>query len=260
MPSVIFGDISSPGRVLGVHGGAGAMWWVRLATGAHLYGDWDGFEWVALEPGARAGLHTHSHTEEIWFFLEGTGTIELNGKTYEVAPGSIVLTPLNSQHAAWNTGDERLGYIVIEVFPPEISSKLPPRRPTEEPDSPPGTSPAGNTRGTPRRSGAAAGRGTAGLVTVLDPGGPPLAAADYFAGPWRDFSRVRIAPGDRTTIAGKGSESAVYVMGGSLTAQVGDTGIPLSTGGSLVVGLGSSTDLVAGPDGAELFITTLTAD
>ncbi|WP_111830428.1 cupin domain-containing protein [Actinomadura madurae] len=132
MSSVIIGDARSPGKVMGVHGGAGALLWTRLATGAHLHGEWDGFEWVALEPGARAGLHVHSHTEEIWYFLKGTGIIELDGERYDVKPGTIVLTPLNSRHAAWNVGDERLDYVVIEVFPPAITAKLPSRRPTEE--------------------------------------------------------------------------------------------------------------------------------
>ncbi|MEO3798761.1 cupin domain-containing protein [Nonomuraea sp. B1E8] len=132
MSSVIVGDADAPATVMGVHGGAGALLWKRLATGSHLHGDWDGIEWVALEPGARAGLHVHSHTEEIWYFLKGTGVIELDGETHEVAPGTLVLTPHHSSHAAWNTGDERLDYVVIEVFPPAISRALPPRRPTEE--------------------------------------------------------------------------------------------------------------------------------
>lgn len=132
MSSVIVGDISSPATVMGVHGGAGALLWKRLATGAHLYGEWDGYEWVALEPGARAGLHVHSHTEEIWFFLSGTGVMELDGVRHDVAPGTLVITPLNSSHAAWNTGEKRLEYIVIEVFPPAITEHLPSRRPTEE--------------------------------------------------------------------------------------------------------------------------------
>lgn len=132
MPSVITGHTDNAGKVMGVHGGDGVMYWTRFATGSHLYGDWDGIEWVAFDPGGRAGLHTHSHTEEIWFILQGTADIELDGQRYHVEPGSIVITPLHSQHALWNTGGERVEYIVIEVFPPEISSKLPPRRPTEE--------------------------------------------------------------------------------------------------------------------------------
>ena len=140
MSTVITGHTRHAGAVLGVHGGDGLMHWVRVATGAHLHSDWDGIEWVAFEPGGRAGIHTHSHTEEIWFFLKGHGVIELDGERHEVSPGSIVLTPLHSRHAAWNTGEERLEYVVIEVFPPEISGKLPPRRPTEEDDSNSGAS------------------------------------------------------------------------------------------------------------------------
>lgn len=134
MSSVIVGDTRSPGQVLGVHGGAGAMWWLRIATGSHLYGEWDGIEWVGFEPGAHAGLHEHSHTEEIWFFLKGNGVVELDGERHEVGPGSLVLTPHHSRHAVWNAGTERLEFVVIEVFPPAVSGVLPPRRPTEEPD------------------------------------------------------------------------------------------------------------------------------
>nr|WP_279587826.1 cupin domain-containing protein [Microbacterium ulmi] len=98
-----------------------------------MEGNWDGFEWVALEPDGRAGLHTHTHTEEIWYFLRGTGTIVLDGESHDVSAGSIVITPLNSSHAAHNTGSERLEYIVIEVLPPAITDVLPARRTTDEP-------------------------------------------------------------------------------------------------------------------------------
>lgn len=135
MSTVITGHTRNAGAVLGVHGGDGIMHWVRLATGSHLYGNWDGIEWVGFEPGGRAGLHTHSHTEEIWYILAGTGHVELDGVGYDVEPGSIVVTPLHSKHSMQNTGTGRLEYVVIEVFPPEINTKLPPRRPTDEDDA-----------------------------------------------------------------------------------------------------------------------------
>lgn len=132
MSTVITAHTDNAGQVLGVHGGDGAMSWLRAATGSHLFADWDGVEWVGFDPGGRAGLHTHTHTEEIWFFLRGTAVIELDGERHDVSPGSIVLTPLHSRHALWNTGDDRVEYVVIEVFPPEISNALPRRRPTDE--------------------------------------------------------------------------------------------------------------------------------
>jgi mannose-6-phosphate isomerase-like protein (cupin superfamily) len=135
MSTVIISHTDKAGEVLGVHGGDGVMHWARLATGSHLYSEWDGVEWVAFEPGGRAGMHTHSHTEEIWYFLRGAAVIELDGVRHDVSPGSIVVTPQHSSHALWNTGDTRVEYIVIEVFPPEITNAIPPRRPTDEPET-----------------------------------------------------------------------------------------------------------------------------
>jgi mannose-6-phosphate isomerase-like protein (cupin superfamily) len=130
--TAVFTPWAEPSQVLGVHGGDGVLKWRRLATGSHLWSDWDGFEWVALVPGAQAGMHQHVHTEELFYILSGSGVVTLDGETFEVAPGDVVLTPLMSSHAVVNTGDSDLEYLVIEVFPPTISGALPPRRPTEE--------------------------------------------------------------------------------------------------------------------------------
>jgi mannose-6-phosphate isomerase-like protein (cupin superfamily) len=129
--TVIVSNSQEAARVLGVHGGDGTLLWKRLATGSHLYADWDGFEWVALEAGAQVGMHLHAHTEEVFFFLAGQGEVTLDGVTSPVGPGDAVLTPLGSAHSVVNTGPERLDYLVVEVFPPEISGALPPRRPAE---------------------------------------------------------------------------------------------------------------------------------
>jgi len=130
--TVILSDSKNPSIVFGVHGGTGTLFWKRLATGSHLHGDWDCFEWVALGPGDRVGKHTHTHTGEIFYFLHGTGLVTMDGVQRRVGPGDLVVTPLNSWQSVINDGSENLEYIVIEVFPPAISEKLPPRRPTDE--------------------------------------------------------------------------------------------------------------------------------
>jgi mannose-6-phosphate isomerase-like protein (cupin superfamily) len=133
LSTVITGHRDNLGQVHGVHGGQGAMGWVRLATGAHLHGDWDGIELVTFPPGTHAGLHKHTHTEEIWYFLTGHARVELDGESFDATPGTLVLTPLNSTHGMWNIGDDEVSYLVIEVFPPAITALLPTRRPSEEP-------------------------------------------------------------------------------------------------------------------------------
>ena len=130
--TVILSDTKNPSTVFGIHGGTGTLLWKRLATGSHLQADWDGFEWVALAPGDRVGKHTHTHTEGIFYFLSGTGLVTMDGDERRVGPGDLVVTPLNSWQSVINDGSEQLEYIVIEVFPPAISGKLPRRRPTDE--------------------------------------------------------------------------------------------------------------------------------
>jgi mannose-6-phosphate isomerase-like protein (cupin superfamily) len=78
------------------------------------------------------GKHTHTHTEEIFYFLSGTGLVTMDGDERRVGPGDLVVTPLNSWQSVINDGSEQLEYIVIEVFPPAISGKLPRRRATDE--------------------------------------------------------------------------------------------------------------------------------
>lgn len=96
----------------------------------------------------------------------------------------------------------------------------------------------------------------AGLVTVLQ-SGQTLRPDGVFSGPWREFRRIPIPAGGRESIVGDGAESAVFVMSGSVTARIGDTDTTMPEGRAMAVGLGSRVDLVAGPDGAELFVTTL---
>jgi mannose-6-phosphate isomerase-like protein (cupin superfamily) len=132
--TVILSDNRNPSTVFGVHGGAGVLLWKRLATGSHLHGDWDGFEWVLLGPGDSAGKHTHTHTEEIYYILRGTGLVTVDDVQRRVSQGDVVVTPLNSRQSVTNDRSEDLAFIVVEVFPPEISRKLPPRRPTDEND------------------------------------------------------------------------------------------------------------------------------
>lgn len=248
MATVITGHIDNAGQVLGVHGGDGPMSWLRAATGSHLYADWDGIEWVAFEPGGRAGLHTHSHTEEIWYFLHGSGELELNGQRHEVSPGTIVLTPLHSSHAAWNTGDEPLQYVVIEVFPPEIRDALPPRRPTEEV---PAVRPASHVG----RSVEAAAKVVGGYVGRLEPE-TSLAAHPYFEGAWESFARHTIRPGDDYVLAATRHEYAVFVMSGTGTFHTGSTLAEFRTGSVVTVGWGAELTLHAHED-VELFVTTL---
>ena len=53
---------------------------------------------ATVEPGATTQRHFHRRSEEIYFVLDGTGEMELDGERREVAPGDAVLIPPGARH------------------------------------------------------------------------------------------------------------------------------------------------------------------
>ncbi|GAB4239249.1 MAG: cupin domain-containing protein [Candidatus Methylacidiphilales bacterium] len=57
-----------------------------------------------LQPGQSTTRHYHPRTEEIYYLLEGTGTMELEGATREVGRGDCIAIPPGAKHQLTNTG------------------------------------------------------------------------------------------------------------------------------------------------------------
>lgn len=96
------------------HGGAGTL------CCTEYLGDYDrasaGFAFIhdnILPPGAGVGLHTHTGDEEIYFFLEGCGTMTVNGTTVDVGPGDCCLTRSGESHSLLNTGGTPIHFLVV---------------------------------------------------------------------------------------------------------------------------------------------------
>ena len=53
---------------------------------------------ATLEPGQATERHYHGESEEIYFLLEGGGTMELDGEVREVGPGDAILIPPGAWH------------------------------------------------------------------------------------------------------------------------------------------------------------------
>jgi mannose-6-phosphate isomerase-like protein (cupin superfamily) len=51
-----------------------------------------------LEPGQVTERHYHRASEEIYFLLDGTGVLELDGQVRDVQPGDAVLIPPGAWH------------------------------------------------------------------------------------------------------------------------------------------------------------------
>ncbi len=53
---------------------------------------------ATLEPGAATGRHYHRETEEIYYLVEGSGEMEVDGERRSVGPGDAILIPPGAWH------------------------------------------------------------------------------------------------------------------------------------------------------------------
>jgi quercetin dioxygenase-like cupin family protein len=61
------------------------------------------FNMYCIAPGQQNPLHRHPFSDEILYFVEGTGECVVGEETYPVKVGDIVFVPKNSPHAIRNT-------------------------------------------------------------------------------------------------------------------------------------------------------------
>lgn len=68
--------------------------------------------------GSPAGMHTHV-VDQIFYILEGTMNLEIEGKEYQAGPGSLVFFPAGVPHRNWNGGREPTVHLAFNVPQPD---------------------------------------------------------------------------------------------------------------------------------------------
>ena len=63
---------------------------------------------ATLEPAQATERHYHRASEEIYFVVKGSGSLEVDGETRIVRPGEAVLIPPGAWHTLENTGTSEL--------------------------------------------------------------------------------------------------------------------------------------------------------
>ena len=64
-----------------------------------------------LPVGAATTAHHHPRTEEIYYLLEGTAEMTLDGETRQVGPGDAIAIPPGAVHTIRNTGNAALKFL-----------------------------------------------------------------------------------------------------------------------------------------------------
>ena len=72
----------------------------------------------ALKPGSAIGYH-EQHEDEIYYVLSGRGVMTIDGKEFEVGPGTAVLTRPGSSHGLKQVGAEDLVIMINYLQQPK---------------------------------------------------------------------------------------------------------------------------------------------
>lgn len=63
--------------------------------------------------------HYHKECTEVYYILEGTGRMELNGDVVEVEPGTVVYIEPGTRHRLWSEGGVRTVVFGVPALRPE---------------------------------------------------------------------------------------------------------------------------------------------
>lgn len=106
-------------------GGTGVVRNKALVIPAHLnnpsgYSPWESIEFVSIDPicnGIRSAVGAHTQTtDELYYIVEGTGTLTVNGEPERVFPGCLALAPRGTTHSLVNDSPlDSLSFLVVEL-------------------------------------------------------------------------------------------------------------------------------------------------
>lgn len=73
---------------------------------------------VVLEPGESPPLHAHPDTEQIFYVMDGVGTLYIgeNQQAFPVKPGDVVRIPPHTLHRIRCEGEQPLRYLSVDCF------------------------------------------------------------------------------------------------------------------------------------------------
>ena len=73
---------------------------------------------VVLEPGEAPPLHQHDDTEQIFYIMEGSGTLTIGdpAQQFEVKPGDVVRIPPHALHSIQCAASTTLRYLSVDAF------------------------------------------------------------------------------------------------------------------------------------------------
>lgn len=79
---------------------------------------------MSIAPHSEIGEETHSHTEQTFCFVEGSGIAVLNHVEYEISGGDLIVVPANTKYNFINTNDIPLKLYTITTPAKHIEGRI----------------------------------------------------------------------------------------------------------------------------------------
>ncbi len=76
---------------------------------------------IRVKPGCRLSLQGHQHRDELWTVVQGTASVEIDGREQVLCEGGTVKVPCGSRHRLANDTQDWL--VVIEIQSGDILSE-----------------------------------------------------------------------------------------------------------------------------------------
>jgi mannose-6-phosphate isomerase-like protein (cupin superfamily) len=73
---------------------------------------------VVIEPGKASPLHVHHDTEQIFYVLDGNGSLQIGDspERHPLNPGLVARIPPHTFHRSFCNGDKPLRYLSVDCF------------------------------------------------------------------------------------------------------------------------------------------------
>jgi mannose-6-phosphate isomerase-like protein (cupin superfamily) len=97
------------------HGGLGTVQYRRALDTDVFLTNWSYVDHLLIPPGATDGLHRHIGVEEIYYVLNGSGTVQVGTQTATINKGDAVPVRFNEPHTFTPTGGDGLELMIVGI-------------------------------------------------------------------------------------------------------------------------------------------------